>query len=260
VANMKRWGSAASALLILTGCTQQQPVNTGSSPVMQSGNIAASVQMSAPGQKPKDGKPGKPQDNPNDFQLYALSIPFGEGIPTGDIIDQQLDCETNCDATHTTAHIRIVPSNYAPDVEWDPIVNPNPGNRKNGHFVAKISNLSDYPFPPLNMDANDVAFLWIGENGSSNNLRASLYRFGPSGAQKLREAKVLICRKPKGSPAVHLYASMDCREGAASTASADHLIHLASNSKHDERTSMVHTSGLWVSCSEGCCQVQFAVQ
>jgi hypothetical protein len=229
---------------------------------MQSANVAASIQMSPPGQKPKEGKPGKPDDNPNDFQLYALSIPFGEGIPAADIVDDSLDCEPRCDASHTRARIRIVPSNYGPDVEWDPIVNPRPGNNRNGHFVAKISNLNDYPFPPLNMEANDVAYLWIGENGSSNNLRASLYRFGPNpnNARKLREARVLICRKPKGTPAVHLYSSMECRDGATSTASTDHLVRLASNSRHDVMAPMVHTSGLWVSCAEGCCQVQFAVQ
>src|SRR6476619_1398031 len=142
---MKRWGLASAALFIVTGCTQQQPVNTGTPTVMRNTNIAASVQMSLPGQKPKEGKPGKPDDNPNDFQLYALSVPFGEGIPAADIVDDSLDCEPRCDASHTRARIRIVPSNYGPDVEWDPIVNPRPGNNRNGHFVAKISNLNDYP-------------------------------------------------------------------------------------------------------------------
>lgn len=260
MADMKRWGSAAASLFILSGCMQPKTANTGTPTTMGTENIAATVQMTAPGQKPKEGKPGKPQDNPSDFLLYALSIPFGENIPGADIVDDSLDCEPRCDASHTKARIRIVPSNYGPDIEWDAIVNPKPGNPKNGHFVAKISNLNEYPFPPLKMDANDVAFLWIGENGSSNNSRAALYSFGSNGLQKLREAKVLICRKPKGTPAVHLFASMDCSQGATSTASADHLVRLASASRHDVMAAMVHNSGLWVSCSEGCCQVQFAVQ
>jgi hypothetical protein len=224
--------------------------------------------------KPEDGKSGKPETKPGEMLVYASEIPFGEGVPAADIVDDSLPCEPTpqqCDG-HAKARIRIVPSNFAPNIDWDGILTPGAGQPpKNGHFVAKVTNMNDYPFKPLGMGNRDVAYLWVGTvgNGAGNPdvQSVALYKLDGTTARPIARAvrPALICRKAKTGPAVHLFPLLVCdlnysRPGAASTASAESMTHLVSYFAHASRDAMVHTSGLWVSCDAGCCQVQLQVQ
>lgn len=245
---------AALPVFLLTACAPPPAANTGAQSGMGSENIQASMMVSLP--KPKDGKPGKPEDHALEMLQYAASLPFGQGVPASDIVDDSLACESSCDATHTKARIQIVPSNYAPEVGWGKILNPGPGTPPNGHIVAKISNLNDYPFPPLQMGPQEVAYLWIGEIRGSANAKAAIYKLDGSTAFKLKEARTLICPKAVGPPAVHLFPSPGCDQRVSmQMASTEPIAKLASLFTRETRTTMLHGSGLWVSCSEGCCQV-----
>lgn len=237
-------------------------------PPQVSAVVQTEMPMSMQGGKPADGKPGKPEDKPGEMLVYASQIPFGEGIPSGDIIDQPFPCEPTpqqCGG-QASVRIRIVPSNFAPNVDWNGILNPGSGQQpKNGHFVAKVTNPTDYPFGPLRLAPNDVAYLWVGTvgNGNANMQSVVLYRLDGTRAVQLARAvrPAVICNKPRTTPAVHLYPMLGCdqsypRAGASSTASLQSMTHLTSYFARPARDNMVHTSGLWVSCDAGCCQVQ----
>jgi len=246
--------------VLVTACTQPQTVSTGAPSGM--GPVQASMLVTAPG-RPEDGKAGSPEADPSGMVDYVLSVPFGEGIPASDVVDEALPCEPNpaaCDG-QANVRIRIVPSNFSPTIRWNNVLNPPSGQSPNGHVVAKITNMSDYRFAPLNLPAHESAYLWIGQAGMSNQRKVVLYKITSRAAIPIKQVRdYKICEKPPTGPATHLYPMLDCNQGSSSTASTASIVKLASFFKHDSRPMMVHTSGLWVSCAEGCCQAQFAVQ
>jgi hypothetical protein len=222
---------------------------------------------------PKNGMAGKPETQPLDMLNYALAIPFGLGALPADIVDEELPCEPTPQQCGGQAKVRIqiLPSPFSPDVDWDGILTPPAGQPpKNGHFVAKVTNMTDYPFGPLRLGPREVGFLWVGTvgNGPSNLQTVALYKLNGTTAQTLARTvrAPLICHKAKTGPAVHLFPMLGCdqtypRPGAASTASIESMTHLVSYfAKAARDDKMVHTSGLWVSCDAGCCQVQLQVQ
>ncbi|HUQ18114.1 MAG TPA: hypothetical protein VM099_00765 [Gemmatimonadaceae bacterium] len=248
---------ASLSILFLTVCTPAQTVNTPTPTRMGNGSIQASVMATAPA-RPEDGKAGSPESDPSGMADYVLSVPFGEGVSPSDVIDQELPCEPNASACGgaATVRIRIVPSNFAPGVDWNDVLNPPAGRSPNGHVVAKFTNMSDNRFAPLNLPAHESAYLWIGQAGNSNQRKAVVYKITSRAATPIKQVRdYKICQKPRTGPAVHLYPMFDCNQGAASTASNQPIAKLASLFTHESRTPMLHGSGLWVSCSAGCCQV-----
>lgn len=248
---------AALPVFVFTACTPPQTVNTGSPSGMGTGSIQANI-MATPPARPEDGKAGSPESDPSGMADYVLSVPFGEGVPPSDVIDQELPCEPDASACGGAAkvRIRIVPSNYAPGVDWSDVLNPPAGRSPNGHVVAKFTNMSDNNFAPLNLPAHESAYLWIGQAGSSAQRKAVVYRITAHAAIPIKQVRdYKICQKPRTGPAVHLYPMFDCNQGAASAALNQPLAKLASLFTHESPPPTLHGSGLWVSCSAGCCQV-----
>jgi hypothetical protein len=122
--------------------------------------------------------------------------------------------------------------------------------------------MTDYPFFPLRLGPRDVAYLWVGTvgNGAANVQTVALYKLDGTRAEPITRAAraPLICNKLPMGPAVHLFPAVDCSQTyprGSSSASMQSMTHLASYFKSASHDNYVHTSGLWVSCSEGCCQV-----
>ncbi len=217
--------------------------------------------------KPEDGVSGSPESHPRVMVGYAQQLAFGEGIPETDFVDQELDCEPDaksCD-NQATVRIRIVPANHGPEVDWNDVLHPAQGAR-NGHIVAKVTNMGEAYFAPLNLAKHDVAFLWVGPVGLAGTQRTvALYKLGTLSAKMLAKATdTRICSKPKPTPSVHLFPMLGCEQPyppAVKQSSIEPFSALISYFVRAVRTSFVHTSGLWVGCSNGCCQVQLtAVQ
>jgi hypothetical protein len=202
--------------------------------------------------------PGK---NPGATRAYLRSLDFSQ---KDSIVDASIPCHDAADCAGGSIHLRIVPELNAYKVPVDEALKSG-----RGYIVARIENKSQAVYKSLNLSPNEVAYLWVGEM--------------PSGPRRIG---IFHINEDNGHATWRSTASQagwcPARQGLARTVSAVHLnpmpecvttnsfysspmqgigmsdIYVASTSSSiiadAMRKPMVHTSGLWFSCSLGCCE------
>jgi hypothetical protein len=214
--------------------------------------------------KPADGLPGQPEAMPGAMNDYVQQLDFGAGADPSGIFEGDLTCgmPAKCGGK-TTVRLRIVPSNFANVADWDGAL-----NRGNGHVVAKVSNLDDVPYDRLNLGPHDIAYLWVGDSQGLGRTVA-LYTVKSGAVKRLFKFKGrTFCRMSTPQPpAVHINTppkctSMDSKPLGAATeqASIEPFTEIASYVVKAVTRMFAQSgfdSGLWVSCSLGCCEAQF---
>jgi len=212
---------------------------------------------------PKDGLGGQPEVNASGMADYVQRIDFGAGSDPSVIFEGNLACgvPANCGG-RDSVRIRIVPSNYATSADWDRAL-----NNGNGYIVAKVSNLEGVRYDRLNLDGYGVGYVWVGD---SQGLGRTVALYGlKSGVPKrlLKFKGHTFCRNSTPqAPAVHINTPSKCTDtnsmpmGAASQASIEPFTALASYVVKRVARMLAQPSldsGLWISCSSGCCEAQF---
>lgn len=213
--------------------------------------------------KPGDGLPGQPEANPAAMDAYVQQIDFGAGADTSGIFDGALPCGNpdNCGGK-SAVRLRIVPSNLATNADWDSAL----GNG-NGYIVAKITNLDSVPFDRLNLGAGEIAYVWIGDSQGVGRA-PTLYTVRSGKVKRLFKFKGrTFCRdSAQQKPAVHIYTPTKCtdtklKSAAAATEASIEPISAIGAYLVKAVARMIAPppadSGLWISCSLGCCEAQF---
>jgi len=214
--------------------------------------------------KPGDGIPGPPENMPGLMDTYVQQIDFGAGADPSGIFEGDLPCgmPAKCGG-QTNVRLRIVPSNYATTANWEGALSSG-----NGYVVAKVSNLQGVPYDRLNLGPYEVGYVWVGDSQGLGRTTA-LYAVRGGTVRRLIKFKAnKFCRKATPlSPAVHVYTPPMCSDStskaAASmpeqasiepfTAIASYVVKAATRMLSPPPAD----AGLWVSCSLGCCEVQF---
>jgi hypothetical protein len=214
--------------------------------------------------KPADGIPGPPEATPGAMDDYVQQIDFGAGSDPSGIFEGDLPCAVpaKCGGK-ATVRLRIVPSNYATTADWDHAL-----KNGNGYIVAKVSNLEGVPYDRLNLDPYGVGYVWVGD---SQGLGRTVALYGVRGGAVKRLFKFkgrTFCKDPTPQkPAVHIYTPSKCTDtnstavGAASEqASIEPFTAIAALLAKTVTRMLAQpglNSGLWISCSLGCCEAQF---
>lgn len=223
---------------------------------------AVAVGQGAPG-GPKDGLAGQPEAKAAEMADYIQRIDFGAGSDPSGIFVGELQCAVpaSCGGRESV-HVRIVPSNFAATADWDKALHGG-----NGHVVAKVSNLDAVPYDRLNLGPNEVGYVWVGDSQGLGGT-AALYTVKGGNVKRIFMFKGrTFCRNSAPQqPAVHINTPSKCSEmdskamGAAQQASIEPFTAIASYLV--KRVSRMLSpppaeSGLWISCSLGCCEAQF---
>ncbi len=206
------------------------------------------------------GLVGYPGANPDKTKAYLQSLHWA----TDSIVNGPVSCSTGDDCGGASSvNLKILPEANA---HLDDISSAFAPGTIGGFIMAIVINVdSSHKFGPLDLAPHDTAYLWAGSTKSSGQLFGFYKINGATGqAHGVARAAYGAYCPPTGTrtiPAVHV-PMYQCQTqpiyGSASTASTERitsqaLYRLASNPIF--AATMLHTQGLWISCSLGCCQV-----
>lgn len=206
---------------------------------------------------PHAGLSGYPGENPVATKAYLSSLDFTQ---TDSIFDGWIQCHSATDCTGDSIHLKIVPEKNAHEVPIDAALHGGPG-----YIVSRIVNLDNKPYRSYRLAALDTGYLWTGAMPGGER-RVAIFRISPvTGAASglSRANKAAWCTKPPGMirtiAAVHINSMTECNANTFYTALRDigNDTHLASTSSAivaGTLRGLAHSSGLWFSCSMGCCE------
>ena len=203
--------------------------------------------------------PGK---NATATKLYLASLDFSQ---TDSVVDTTIPCHDAGDCSGGSVHLRIVPEKNAYKVPVDDALKSG-----RGYIVARIENKSQSIYKSLNLAPNETAYLWVGAMPSGPRRIGIFHITGETGHATWRStaSRAGWCAPPAGSPprtvsAVHLNAMPECASTKNFYSSPMKGIGItdirlattsASILSDAARKAMAHRSGLWFSCSLGCCE------
>jgi hypothetical protein len=247
-----------SAILIaviggLTGCSK--PSATGGGEVMANGQWLV-------------GPPGKDPAKTADYLKNKIS--FGKKEAADSAFSGPYPCAT---CPGGTANLWVVPEKQSLHVNWDDAFR---NDDTLGVIVAKVVNDNPFPYPELQLGAKDSAYLWVGPISNDGIDRAIAYykinaETGEASAPINPDRSVVYCDMPKWKGRTHAAAKGEhpmatrCyevtynpsppRPAPTSTASA-RAMPLFTNVSYT--SAMFRSSGTWISCVYGCCEVGYA--
>jgi len=204
---------------------------------------------------PQNGLAGRPESQQSTFEAHVKDLGFGNTAQT-ERFDGTLKCPdpAKC-GNNSSVTLTIVPSDYV--VDWDGAIK----GTKNGHIVAKVFNAGYQPFGYWNLNADDhLAYIWIGQFQGGRG--AALYAMRNGKLTRIFTfTGVKKCSKDAGPPGVHFNMPASCTEPIGALPSRE--VRLASLSTDKLMAQFLPAQGrgvnggLWVSCSAGCCEVQY---
>lgn len=208
----------------------------------------------AQSRNPANGLSGKPESQPTGFETYSRDLGYGN-TPGSVRFDGNVKCPdpAKCGGD-SSVMMSIVPADYVDD--WDGAVK----GTKNGHIVAKVFNAGYKPFGYWNLTATDaLSYIWVGQFQGGTG--AALYAMRNGKMTRIYTfAGVKKCSKTSGPPEVHFNMPANCSETIGMIPSRPvQLASLSTNSFMPQffATQGIAVNGLWVSCSAGCCEVQY---
>jgi hypothetical protein len=202
--------------------------------------------------------PGK---NATATKLYLASLDFSQ---TDSVVDTTVPCHDASDCSGGSVHLRIVPEKNAYKVPVDDALKSG-----RGYIVARIENKSQTLYKSLNLAPNEIAYLWVGAMPAGGRRIGIFHITGETGHATWRStaAQAGWCPPPAGSQrtvsAVHLNPMAGCTStnnfysspmksiGFSDIRLASTSSSILSDAAHK---AMAHRSGLWFSCSLGCCE------
>jgi hypothetical protein len=166
--------------------------------------------------------------------------------------------------------LTVVPEKQAQHISWDEAFR---NDKNKGAIVAKVVNDNDYPYPPLQLNAHDSAYLWVGPITNDGTDRAVAYykidaTAGTAVGPINPDRSVVYCDMPNWNNRTHSAAKGQhpmanrCYRVtyepvppyAASATKAP--MSLFTNVSYT--SAMFRSSGTWISCVYGCCEVGYA--
>lgn len=219
--------------------------------------------------EPRRALPFYPDYNKDATQGHKRGLNFDES--GSGVFDAFLPCDNgeNCDGA-TEVHVKIIPEVRAHVAPLEQALKRGSSETNlGGYLVAKIINIDrEHRFYAFGMARNDTAYLWAGPTQQKGN-RFAIYRIRDNEAAVLLAyaAMATICRRGSfGHAEVHspprycnqnetIYSTAGAQTGAMSSTSGRQILLASNPIRQPAFLAMVmHTQGLWISCSGGCCQ------
>ena len=221
--------------------------------------------------EPRRPLPFYPDHSMAEVQSNKGALEFDEAAVG--VFDGNLPCDDaeNCDGA-TEVHFKIIPEKRAHVAPMEvALLRPPNQAYRGGYIVAKIRNMDpNHRFGAFNMEKGETAYLWAGPTKLKGN-RFAIYRIPDNQPAVLlaAAAEAKICRRSGYSHSeVHTPPAEQCLhydpiypeppQPAANPVAFDSEapVFLASNPirRPTLLSVMMHTQGLWISCSGGCCQ------
>jgi hypothetical protein len=194
-----------------------------------------------------------------DTKKYVNSLTFDPNHPHQYIVDTLVD----------GVHLRITPEKKAYQAPWKAALSAGPG-----YIVALIENKDAVTYSDLDLAANDSAYVWVGEIAGGAR-RVAYYRINRVNGTAVFLKRAIsagwcsLGESHGDTSAVHLHTTPQCQGGNHSfyayAGETDELAtrhlnaspyRLASNTNGSNVmvATLLHTEGLWISCSSGCCE------
>ena len=213
------------------------------------------------------GPPGKYPDKTIDYLKNKIS--FDGKTADDSAFTGPYPC-SGCPEDPVT--LTVVPEKHSLHINWDEAFR---NDDTLGVIVAKVVNDNAFPYTPLQLNAHDSAYMWVGPINNSGNDRAVAYykinaQTGAATGPINPDRTVTYCDMPKWKGRTHAAAkgqhpmASRCykvtyepvsKNAAPATASTTPL-PLFTNVSFT--SAMFRTSGTWISCVYGCCEVGFA--
>jgi hypothetical protein len=249
----RNWTNLGFATLILFASTVASSCKKAGDNASQARpDTAATVpQMTA---ATPNGAPASAWTNPDSVKKSLLAQTWDDRPGHSD--DGQLDCHVHTDCGgNGHVKIHIIPATNAYKLNHKTALD---GTGPDG-WIMKIINTSNDPYEPWKLLPHDVVFLYVGP-AVGGGYKYSIYRDEPgSNPTLLAIAQAgAYCETDAhpGSSSAHLYDPPHCLN-----ASDRKVLYGTPFPAPGEKQMMSHTSGLWISCSLGCCEAsQFEAQ
>lgn len=170
--------------------------------------------------------------------------------------------------------LTVVPEKQAEHINWDEAFR---NDENQGAIVAKVVNDNNYPYPPLTLNAHDSVYMWVGPITNDGVDRAVAYykidaQTGTASAAIKPDRSVTYCDMPKWKGRSHsaakgehpmasrcyrvTYEPLPPRAAPVNVSNASNTsMPLFANVSYT--SAMFRTSGTWISCVYGCCEVGF---
>jgi len=167
--------------------------------------------------------------------------------------------------------LTVVPEKQAEHINWDEAFR---NADTLGAIVAKVVNDNDFPYPPLQLNQHDSAYMWVGPITASGSDRAVAYykidsETGHASAAINPDRTITYCDMPRWKGRTHsaakgehpmasrcyrvTYEPIGAKAAPAAVSSAP--MPLFTNVSYT--SAMFRSSGTWISCVYGCCEVGF---
>jgi hypothetical protein len=212
------------------------------------------------------GLPQYPGANGDATKSYMNGLHF----VTDSIVDGPVNCAEGDDCGGAASvHLRMLPEANAHRVDIGASL-AAAGNA--GFIIAMVANVdSSHTFGPLSLAPGDTAYLWAGPTQHAGKV-FGFYKINRTNGQaqgvaKAQYAAYCPAAGPRTIPAVHipmyqcqttpLYGNAQNADGAG-PGGDNSLYRFARNPIY--AATMLHSQGLWISCSLGCCQAGSIVQ
>jgi hypothetical protein len=207
---------------------------------------------------PHVGLPAYPGQDTAATKAYLASLDFTQ---TDSIFNGAIQCHSPSDCTGDSIRLNIVPERNAHEVPVETALHAGPG-----YIVARIINLDNKPYASYQLAPFDTTYLWVGAMAGGAR-RFAIYRISAvTGAATVRSRakKAGWCTKPPGMvrsiAAVHVNSMTECNAHTFYATLPDERneprLANVSNGLIGGATlnAFAHSSGLWFSCSMGCCE------
>lgn len=188
---------------------------------------------------------------------YLTGNTYPSPPEASEIIDEDVDCAVG--TTHHYSHLKIRPVDYAHQIPWGKVASSG-----RSHLYAHIE-VSKANCPNLGLLINEQGYLNLSGDGA-NNLVVEVYKKTLTGAVAtgVRARYIKYCNTVAPTkPGTHLWQPVHCTGTATpysqsrGTAMMKPRFVLASMLPTANLMAAFVDQGLWVSCSTGCCEVQF---
>ena len=217
------------------------------------------------------GPPGK--DTAATIDYLKNKVQFGRKALDDSAYAGAYPCAT---CTGDTATLWVVPEKQSLHVNWDEAFR---NDDTLGVIVAVVINDNSFAYPELDLGPGDSAYLWVGPISNDGNDRAVAYykinpTTGKASAAMKADRSVTYCDMPKWKGRRHAAAKgehpMASRcyvvtytpapprppSATAPANASNNTMPLFTNVSYT--SAMFRSSGTWISCVYGCCEVGFA--
>ena len=209
---------------------------------------------------------GYPGQNTAETVNYMTRVKFPGASNRDTVFTGPYPCpEPEC--TMPNVDLTVTPEEKAFQIDWDRAFR-NQDNE--GAIVAKIKNDTDSPYPAYGLAAHDSTYMWVGPINADGSQRAvGFYKIdasnGTATAAPTTYTSISYCNMPRGRsksaahgehPPSSRCFNVNYSPSAADTTKKAERLPLFTNVSYT--SAMFRSSGTWISCVYGCCEVGYA--